>query len=1586
MDEGDSPSAVICKLCGEPFTLPESDEGDSNLPRVLLCGHIFCTSCLLSIKSDNMIRCPHCEVELTVPEGGVYEFQEDTRIIGLIYTAKINKMKSLRISRSKNCRKNRSPTCPVIRSKTKDVEQQTDIENIEKMLDEALAQAAENLAQLEHIQETLRTGMAEQTKREKLRLETEIKQATDKAQRAVQEWKDFQLNQLTQLETAFSTSQEQVGVIQERIKALEIAMQMAREILRFPSLEKYCTFDKVLDTLQAPVDHQSFNLKGITEGSGLRCVFQSENLKQSLALALKVEVGSPRHFSRSPPRGHQPGNFIRKHRTSSCSPPGHSKLPRPQRQSRESSQSSSPRPGPRCRSSFSHQSSASGLRSPDVIVEEFLIEEKKQDLPPTGPEMANDKWKSNRKPKNQIEDGRNVSQWVVVTHIVSPNHFYVSYVAEKRENEILSKKINSFCSKNSSCFTSTDTVETGCIIFTKRAEGQWCRATVVEVFQAGCAEAVEACLVEQLTSIQVFFLDYGLTKSITIPSEKRSAVSSPEALNTHLRKVSNVVNAELRRFAPQAIRCSLKDLVPYDLIKGWSEEARAEFQNVVGSAAVEMRPLGQDRDFLLVDLRKAPMDQSSDVPISVREYLVFIEVARFYSPVSPGRKPLLYYPPVYPKVNTELKAVVSHINSPADFYIQLVDNMESLLLSTKLQECYNATTAVGEDNLRVYCPVVGQAYVALYEDQLWYRAQVIGHPGGRKVRVRYIDFGNESTLSVSDLRKIKDEFFALPSMAIHCCLANVVPVVGETWSQITTSRFISMAHQKLVTIVASGSVLKSEPLPVVLFESDPNGARANMAELLVKEELACFRGGLKQKDATPGHDDSAIWDPPLEGMAMEGANGTNQKDPGEQTEDPLEFQPTLQFPAELQDLKVKVSHVSSPSSFYVQLSQCDSHLKWVCELLRQECAPTKPQDVVWKADMYCAAHNNGVWERGQICSDVTSRNIAEVMRCDHGNKVKVHVNSLRPLPSALMGSFALECTLTDIRPAGGRSTWTATACDLFSLYLTGASAVMTIKELTDERPVPVTLFCANKMGQLVSIADFLVSEGLALRERKPREAVVPQHKEPNAQSPVSETETAAETEVAPAALPPDPHASSSSTAFTPPPKPAPRTIASAEKVKTSLYQPPELPCLGHTQITVSAIGNDGVIYVRTKNAECQLEQLGERIQQRMKTLPRPKPYTWKSVQGCAVMGPDMLWYRAKLLELLGGQIKVQYVDCGLVENIPTVHVYPMLLCEDVPQLCVPCQLHGINPVGGRWQWDAVVFLKEMLLNRRADMQVLELPTDPRTHLTVELFLDGLSLNRILCHHEHASADQTVSPQQGQSASSPSGSPAFLDVWDFDTERLNEPEEPMLGPFIYPSLPQKRDQFQVRVKHLLTPNELFLWPLEGAVESEVDGETLDQALSRINKNINSLPQLSNFRQGAPCLAEYSDGRYYRAKLMDFTSVEPVTLLVQHVDFGSDDALPTRKVRQMPSELLRFPPRAVKVKVAGFKAPSVNLEENVLPYSPAWSVKAAMDMINLLHKNITASVVAEEPELTVLLYDEAGDLVHLPLVNSGLAELD
>ncbi|XP_034017974.1 RING finger protein 17 [Thalassophryne amazonica] len=1606
MDSGPFSNAVICKYCGNAFTLPE-EEVEGNLPRLLLCGHIYCTSCLCTIECDRIIRCPECEVESSLPEGGVCGLQEDSRIIGLIYTAKMNKTKSMRRARSGYYRKVRLSLSPDRNDKIEEQEQATDAEELEKALDEALVLAADNLAQLEHIYETLTAGLEEQIKCENDRLELEIKQKADMAVYTVKKWKEEQVSHLPKLLAHFSTTQAEVSHVKERITALEIGIKMAKEVRRVPFLQQHCSLKKVLETLQAPVLEQSFDMDCVKMDSGIRYSFSSEGLNQNVTIFLSMEDSCSRLLpvmssSQTQPEGRSSIKSpcqLSEGYSSSRTSAGYDKLPRQQNQAtkspeadRQSLLGSFPSPRPRHRNLLACQSAASNLGSPDVLVDQVLHEEKGKAPPPTGPEMAHVKGRMQRKRLSDCK--RNVCQWVLLSHVVNPTHFYVRYMAEKREGEILSQKINQFCCKDDSFFSSSDTLETGSLIFVKWKKGLWYRARVIKILQSGCIRAVKASPVTQLASVRVFLLDYGPIKFITFESEHGNPESLLKVINVHLKKFDKNIKEALSYFAPQAIRCSLKDIVPYDMTKGWSPEAQVEFGRMVGSAAVQMLLYGQDGDSLLVDLKKIPVDQACDVPISVSEYLVFIEVARFYSPVVLGRRPLMFYPPVYPKIHRECDAVVCHINNPADFYIQMVDNMEFLLLSDKLQDCYNITEELEDDDLKLYCPVIGQACVARYDDKSWYRAQVIGHPGGRKVEVLYVDFGNKKIVPVSELRKIKDEFFALPSKAVRCCLSGLVPLDEKTWTDACINRFISLAYQKLVIIVATEPGSKTKPLPIKMFESSLSGPQANIAALLVKEELACFKESSSRgaaKDQKCQNDEPVMWDPPLYvNYGTEGVDPSDQMVSGD--EEQSEFQPQLQVPAVFKNLKVRITHINSPSSFFVQLTKYDCQLKRICELLKQEYANAEPQDMEWEADMYCAAHINDVWERGQICSIDTVSKTAQVMRCDYGNKVKVHINNLQPLSASLVGSFVLECTLTDIRPAGGLLTWTATACDFISYYLTGASAVMTIKELTDERPVPVTLQCTNKMGQLVSIADCLASEGLALKERKPRDVVnakpeetaaePPRNKEQTQRTDVNNNPSSHQPSCAatPVSSPIDTGSIPSSTSTHP--KPAPRSILSAEMVKTKLYQPPELPCLGHIQMTVTAVGDDGLIYTRTQHTDCQLEQLRERIQQNMKMLPNQRPYTWKSVLGCAIIGPDMLWYRGRVLEVLGAHVKVQYVDCGNVENIPVVHVYPVLLCPDVPQLCIPCELHGVNPVGGKWHGDAVALLKELLLGRCVDVVVKELPTDLRGSLKVEIFLDDMSLSRILHQQEHVSMDQTVSAKQRHTLMPADG---FLDEWDLDTKDLWNLEEPTLGPFIRPQLPPKGEELPVKVKHLLTPNELYLWPSVGSYNMEINGETLNEALSRINRDISSLPRLTNFPPGGPCLAEYSDGIYYRAKLMKFTSMEPVTLLVHHVDFGSDDTLPTSKLRQMPAELLRFPVQALRVHLMGFKPPAVRPQDDVLPYSPRWSMKAVIDMIDLLHGTITASVVAQEPELKVLLYKD-GELIHLPLVKSGLAELD
>lgn len=77
----------------------------------------------------------------------------------------------------------------------------------------------------------------------------------------------------------------------------------------------------------------------------------------------------------------------------------------------------------------------------------------------------------------------------------------------------------------------------------------------------------------------------------------------------------------------------------------------------------------------------------------------------------------------------------------------------------------------------------------------------------------------------------------------------------------------------------------------------------------------------------------------------------------------------------------------------------------------------------------------------------------------------------------------------------------------------------------------------------------------------------------------------------------------------------------------------------------------------------------------------------------------------------------------MVESIPVVHVYPTLLCEDVPQLCLPCQLHGLNSV--RAQQFASLSAAELADKYPVDLlssETLSQPEEVGLNTTVSVFL------------------------------------------------------------------------------------------------------------------------------------------------------------------------------------------------------------------------------------------------------------------------
>nr|XP_014353439.1 PREDICTED: RING finger protein 17 isoform X1 [Latimeria chalumnae] len=964
-----------------------------------------------------------------------------------------------------------------------------------------------------------------------------------------------------------------------------------------------------------------------------------------------------------------------------------------------------------------------GLPEPDVIVEEVLEDDKES---VSGGSTSSSTWELRRQKKAYKKKLAHCSPFgqmkfqelVYVRHVINPCHFYVQRYSEKKMATLLPKKLNHFCSSESSCRIPVDMLELGENIFAKSKEnGMWCRGTVSELIpsdnkNAGKPNGPTKYAVKDVAVMQVFMVDYGHSEVFIVAGFKSVPVVRPEHVAIHhsvvtdlcdfIKKPDVLMQAELRKISPLAIKCSLKDIVPPDPSEGWSEEARTEFLRIVNNKAVLMKVFKEDGDKLLVDLRKPPMDKiSSDMPVSLRDAFVFLELARFCSvdptpQLTKGRKVALQYcSPVLPLPMSEVSIVVCYVNNPSDFYMHLTDSLEFLVLLKKIEEVYKE----GDDqNLEILCPVQGQACVAKFEDGEWYRAKVVGLPGHREVEVKYVDFGNVAKVTVKDLRKIKDDFLSLPEKAIKCQLAHIESVKGmEGWSQQANERFEELTQEKLLlcTVV---SILEDNVLSVELYETPAMlGTAATVNNVLVEEGLACFNPGYKPKDLS-SKQYSEVWDPGLTEIIKDPVTDDHPTKMDFDTGTPDIFL-DLNIKRELQ---VRVTYVSSPDRLFVQLLSSEKSLKWLQQRMVEEYSKTEPEAVEWQKDMDCAVQLNEQkqWRRGQIVR-VISEDLVEVFVYDFGNTERVNIQSVRKLKEELksVGKLALECCLLDIRPAGGSEKWTATACDFLSLYLTGALVNLAVEENSSEWPLPVRIFCRDEIGQIVNISEHLVKRGLALRKRKAGTTVnrACQAMEKTVEDPLeviaqSNQQSMLKTNEVSTA---EQRLCLSDFLL----EAVEMDYQEHESVRNEQYRPPVIPNTDIFHATVTCIGSDGIIYVRPRFSEREFADMMEEIQSNFKCLGLLKPYCWKKGEACVVRGSDTIWYRGKVVEVIGGSIRVQYIDQGYIEKIPQCHLYPSILFADKPQFCIPCELYRMVPVGEFWQSDAIELLKE-LLNRR----------------------------------------------------------------------------------------------------------------------------------------------------------------------------------------------------------------------------------------------------------------------------------------------
>nr|XP_021141947.1 RING finger protein 17 [Columba livia] len=1388
-------------------------------------------------------------------------------------------------------------------------------------------------------------------------------------------------------------------VIEEKKKCLIGAVRIAKELKMTPSVRTYCDLTQVICNLKLSVDTEVSRVNSLKEEISPRFSLNTDEITPLLKNLGKIEWGTTGHED----NGQRTLTLDDKEEVLSCdtqSSVGNMSLALSRESKikalanklgvhKEVKNTQDQKTLPMlCQQSI--PALPKSPSSPDVIIEEIFEDdlEKQTEFPTECHADEQRKKLFNKETPFQHKAECLIPVFCLVSHVINPCHFYIRRYSQMKEAGVLEKKLKKLCCSKSSYLLSSDVLELGARAFIKSKETEmWCRGTITKLIPLKSKNKRKPCgpvryKVCDIALLEVFLIDFGSSVVLTSSGYIHAERPEPATLQTietddfslFVRKPNQHIEAELAAVPPLAVRCSLKDVVPKNASEGWGEEAKTKFLGMVNNKVVLMTIFREEDGVLIVDLKKPPFNKTNNnMPVSLKDALVFLDLARFRSQLpseSENNTILQYSPPKIPQEREVISVVVCHINSPSDFYLQLRDNLDSLYLPKKIQEEYKHED---EKNLKIVCPVEGQACIAKQSDGNWYRAQIIGLPSHEEVMVKYVDFGNIGNITLKDIRRVKKEFLSFPEKAFRCRLAFIEPYKGESeWNRKAKERFEEITKDKLMLCLVV-EILDNNILSVELFDSSAVHARSFSINLqLVKEDLASsyIRGSTENTAVRPNE----IWDVPLVGIP-ETSEALNSSDM--ESVDEGDFKSLCK-----KELQVRISHVVSPSKIFIQWLSSESVLKSLQETMASIYKDSQPQSMKWESNMRCAVyiHDLKQWQRGQIIRIVSETSV-EVILYDFGAEKTVDISCLRKLEEnmKIIRKLAVECSLADIRPTGGSTQWTATVCECLSYYLTGAEVKMIIQESDVAWTLPVKIICRDETGRLIDISEHLIKMGLAFRNRRTDKAAVAcsdskEHlkaclEQENTQLDGCNSKTAcARNSVAP---------EENVTVSGIEQKSRETNKALLHSGMDEIYKSPIIPEAKIFQAVVSHVGHDGTIYIVPKSFETELNKLMTEIQSNFKCLGLLEPYCWKKGEACVVRGSDTMWYRGKVVEVCGSTLQVQYIDHGCIEKIPQCHLYPTTLYTGIPPFCIPCQLYKTVPMGNFWQQDAVNCLQELLTNEEVEIHVQELPDNPWGKLSINLYCGGMSLSSFMAYQKYCVVE---------------------DGQDISELELIEGDVSDSPSYTLPPLPDPGDIFPVRVTHLVSPKEVYICfepsesPLppsapEGDASCDSELESLEEALKWCNKCVESFPLVTHFQTGMPCLVEYQDGFWYRAKLLSVEEFDPVKILVQFVDYGNFSVVPASRLRHVPYHLLKYPVQAVRALLAGFKPALYDEEKKRIPYSPEWSVEALWAMMECVEgKQLSASILAVSPEVTISLYGDDQNLVHMKLIEMGLADLD
>ena len=794
-----------------------------------------------------------------------------------------------------------------------------------------------------------------------------------------------------------------------------------------------------------------------------------------------------------------------------------------------------------------------------------------------------------------------------------------------------------------------------------------------------------------------------------------------------------------------------------------------------------------------------------------------------------------------------------------------------------------------------YTPREGDICCARYHaDRRFYRSRVERVHADGRVDVSFVDYGNQDSVPVSDLRHMKREFGTLPFQAVRCVLAGVVPAnPNGSWSPVAC-RMLQQPQRLVARLVMSPSTAKS-PTLVELYDRSP-GFNVLLNEELVRSGHAlpsdvAVRAGFPLSNIPPAlTPPSAPVTPssPLpSAVSSSSSTATTPTQPpsfsvtlpaGNSTARTLRDDRAVQL-VDGKVYSVEVVYIHHVGMFYLRLVEesLQQQLAELNEMINDVCSSPSSYEAGFHppvGELCCARlSDNGRYYRAKVHHLCLGDTKVVVYYVDLGQREVVSYTEVRRMTNEMLKLPFQAIPASFYNLTKGPGQWPEEGKRLLHQLTRG-------KELRcvchgGQMTYRVELFDETDAEQILDIRAALQMAGIGriiTTAADAKAAMAAAEKGDGTRA----LQLAAMGSVKMKRSMKDGEGGRIR---------GTRPEAPHVRISASSLTYAHLPFEHSFNVLVTNVINPSLLHVTLVNRESVEKFLSLCDQIRVHCLSNRPPTGYRPSSGdvcCALFEGDSNYYRVVVEQELSDQrLHVTYIDFGNSGIVSSLLVYPPLpSTADLPVQAIRCSLAIDWPSGtDSWPLQATKLLQEKVNKQFRAVHVLLPPGSDGTP-TIDLIDPDTGISVCDELREQCRISSSVSPYH-----------------QYMVEAMSRAVLPTDGKSV-----------TVVMTEISSPTNFFVTCVDNVA-------LLNQLLQSMASAYSSNQEPYLPEVGKLCAARFSgDGAWYRAVV---NSVSDVTVHVTYVDFGNSETTTTAALQPLRPEHSLLPLQGVKCKLAGLR---------------------------------------------------------------------